>query len=234
LKTKPDKTSKEMLLNQNNIAVGDDPKANTLGDLQLFKMLLQPHFLFNSLNNLYALSVSKSDRTADAIAGLSGMLEKVVSCARQDKITLADEVDLIKDYIRLEEIWLGATSMLVDFQVSGDIDSVKIPPLVLYTFVENCFKHGIRKCGGDGWLKIKLRVKNGKVFFSTRNMVPDWEMEETSQGDHKGFGIDAVKELLKKSFGDNYLLNNGLDKKTYCVDLEIDTNNMLSTNQKNK
>src|SRR6056297_923843 len=131
-----------MLLNQNNIAVGDDPKANTLGDLQLFKMLLQPHFLFNSLNNLYALSVSKSDRTADAIAGLSGMLEKVVSCARQDKITLADEVDLIKDYIRLEEIWLGATSMLVDFQVSGDIDSVKIPPLVLYTFVENCFKHG--------------------------------------------------------------------------------------------
>jgi LytS/YehU family sensor histidine kinase len=213
-----------MLLSQNEIAIGDDQKTRSLGDLQLFKMLLQPHFLFNSLNNLYALSVSQSDRTADAIAGLSELLEKVVSCARQDMISLSDEVELIREYMKLEEIWLGTTNMIVDFQVSGNTDNVQVPPLVLYTFVENCFKHGIRKCGGEGWLKIKLTVRNGKVSFSTRNMVPTWDTPVEDKG-RNGFGIVAARELLEKKFKNRYNLVTGLAKNTYCVNLEIDTNN---------
>lgn len=218
-----------MLVSQSELTIANDQKVSKLADLELFKMLLQPHFLFNSLNNLYALSVKRSDQTTDAIAGLSELLEKVVSCSRQDYIPLSREIDLIRDYIKLERIWLGETTFLLDFQVSGDIDEVVVPPLLLYTFVENCFKHGIRRCAGEGWLTIKIQVKKGILFFSAQNLVPSWELEmNNTERKHSGLGVAAAKELLEKKCCGKFTLENGLKGNVYCVALKIDQLSRIS------
>lgn len=209
-----------MLISQNTYEISTEQKAAKLYDLELFKMLLQPHFLFNSLNNLYALSIKKSDQTSEAIAGLSELLEKIVSYSREEVIPLQNEIDLIKDYIKLERIWLGETSFVLDLQVSGDINEIKVPPLVLYTFVENCFKHGIRRCENQGWLTIKIEVRKDGLSFSTRNQLPEWDTESGDNG-RKGLGVIAAKELLENKCSGRFILHSGRRGNIYEVDLEI-------------
>ncbi len=209
-------------MQQNHIALQQDQKAGAFRDLELFKTLLQPHFLFNSLNNLYALAVKRSDQTTEAIAGLSDLLAKVVNCSRMDFITLDEEIDLIRDYVRLERIWLQESGFVYDIQVSGSRRDIQIPPLVLYTFIENCFKHGIRKCKGDGWLAVKIEVKDGNLLFRAKNRIPYCIDEEAvCRTTNAGFGILAVRKLLDKNCAGKYDLKAGCNGKTYQVELRI-------------
>lgn len=208
------------MLVQNDISLPNDNGNPKLGDLELFKMLLQPHFLFNSLNNLYALSIKQSDKTSEAIAALSELLEKVVSCAREDYIPVSREIELIEQYIRLEKIWLGETNFLLDFKTIGDSNGIYVPPLVLYTFVENCFKHGIRKCDRGGWLSLRIEIKEDMLYFKARNQVP-FEENHNCQDSKKGLGVLAAKELLERKCAGNYELKNEMNGKVYCVDLRI-------------
>ena len=190
--------------------------------LELFKSLLQPHFLFNSLNNLYAISLRESDQTPDAIAGLSRMLERVVSFSRREMVSLAEEVDLIRDYISLEKIWLGELAFMLDFQVKGDVNSVSIPPLAIYTLIENAFKHGIRKCQKPGWITIQVVVRQDKVFLKIRNSI-----EQVGQGSPSdnilgtGLGIKAVNSLLEGCYHKSYFLDARSLGDVYAVDLII-------------
>ena len=190
--------------------------------LVLFKSLLQPHFLFNSLNNLYALSLRESDQTPDAIAGLSRMLERVVGFSRREMISLAEEVDLIRDYISLEKIWLGELAFMLDFQVKGDVNSVSIPPLAIYTLIENAFKHGIRKCQNPGWITIQVVVKQDKVLLKIRNSIEP-SYEETAENSilGTGLGIEAVNSLLEDCFHKSYFLDARSLGDVYAVDLII-------------
>jgi LytS/YehU family sensor histidine kinase len=210
---------KEMFTGQQNIQWSESQGSRSARDFELFRMLLQPHFLFNSLNNLYALSVKASDQTSEAIAGLSMLLEKVVVSARQDYISLADEVDLIKSYIDLEKIWLGETSFYLDLKVMGDLDGMHLPPLVLYTFVENCFKHGIRKCSGGGWITIEIRAKEGHIYFLAKNSLSDGDGVSVN-GNH-GLGNEAVSKILKKRCSGHYRLKTKQNENSYQVELMI-------------
>jgi len=194
----------------------------SLGNFELFKMLLQPHFLFNSLNNLYALSVKRSAQTTDAIAGLSDLLVRVVSYSQKEFVTVEEEMDLIDQYIALEKIWLGEQGFLLDMQVKGDIGAFEVPPLVLYTFIENCFKHGIRKCKSDGWLTVKVEIRNDTLIFRAKNRVPDaiYGFDDESDG-NSGMGIMAAMELLNTKCNGRYFLKKGRKGNIYSVDLQI-------------
>lgn len=210
----------KMILDQYMISRNYKQQNDDRHELELFKSLLQPHFLFNSLNNLYALSLRQSDQTPDAIAGLSQLLEKVVSYSRKDLISLSEEVALIEDYIKLEKFWLGEFSFLLDFQVKGDVSNVTIPPLAIYTLIENAFKHGIRKCRQQGWITIHLHVKNDKVLLKIRNSIES--CENPAEGNapvHTGLGIEAVRKLLDLSFKKSYYLDARPIGNVYAVDL---------------
>jgi len=216
------KGDEEMILDQYMVSRNYQQQNDEGRDLELFKNLLQPHFLFNSLNNLYALSLRQSDQTPDAIAGLSQLLEKVVCYSRKDLISLSDEIALIEDYIALEKFWLGEYSFLLDFQVKGDVSNVSIPPLAVYTLIENAFKHGIRKCKGKGWITIHLVVKNDKVLLKIRNSIEN--CENPAEGNtpvHSGLGIEAVRKLLDGSFRKSYYLDARPIGNVYAVDLII-------------
>jgi len=197
-------------------------QADNKDNLELFKNLLQPHFLFNSLNNLYALSLRKSDETPEAIAGLSHLLERVVSFTRRDMIQLSEEIDLIKDYIALEKIWLGRCSFVMDFQVKGDTEGVSVPPLTIYTLIENAFKHGIRKCPNNGWVTIHLVVKDDKILLKVRNGVQAGvDSHEIAPLAHTGLGIEAVRKMLDSSYRKQYHLDARSIGNVYAVDLII-------------
>lgn len=197
-------------------------QAGGRSNLELFKNLLQPHFLFNSLNNLYALSLLKSDKTPQAIAGLSELLERVVYYSRKEFISLSDEVELIRSYIDLERIWLGENSFMLDFQVRGDTSSVFIPPLAIYTLIENAFKHGVRRSGNQGWITINLVVKPDKILLNVRNSLGDAMPFREAESDSKtGFGIEAVKKLLEGSYKKAYYLDARSLGNVYAVDLII-------------
>jgi LytS/YehU family sensor histidine kinase len=164
----------------------------------------------------------KSDQTPEAIAGLSQLLERVVEYSRKDMIPLSDEVGLIEDYIALEKIWLGECSFLLDFQVKGDTTGVSIPPLTIYTLIENAFKHGIRKCEGNAWISIHLLVKADKILLKVRNSVRSCEKTgPTVQASHTGLGIEAVRKLLDDSFRKKYYLDARSIGDVYAVDLII-------------
>ena len=211
-----------MIIDQYLVSKNFQQQSNEGHNLELFKNLLQPHFLFNSLNNLYALSLRQSDQTPGAIAGLSQLLEKVVSFSRKDLISLSEEVSLIEDYIALEKFWLGEYAFLLDFQVKGEVGNVSIPPLAIYTLIENAFKHGIRKCSGQGWITIHLVVKNDKVLLKIRNSIEN--CEHPAEGDttvHSGLGIEAVRKLLDGSYRKSYYLDARAIGNVYAVDLII-------------
>jgi LytS/YehU family sensor histidine kinase len=211
-----------MQANQKILTVSNEQPPAAFNDLELFKMLLQPHFLFNSLNNLYALSVIRSDQTSEAIAGLSDLLSRVVGCSRRDLVTVDEEVELIRQYIELEKIWLGKNSFLLHFSVSGDTENFKVPPMVLYTFVENCFKHGIRKCHGDGWLALNIEVRDSKLFFSAKNKVPEMTgMGFNTIEGRTGLGIEAARSLLEQKCTGRYYLKTGVKGSVYSVNLQI-------------
>ena len=192
-------------------------------NLELFKNLLQPHFLFNSLNNLYALSVRRSEETPEAIARLSILLERVVTYSRKETILLSEEIALIQEYVALEKIWLGECSFLMDFQVKGDTTGVSIPPLTIYTLIENAFKHGIRKCRNNGWVTIHLVVKNDKILLKVRNgLMESEDATQVSPVAATGLGIEAVRKLLDSSYRKHYHLDARPIGNIFAVDLIID------------
>ncbi|HER08508.1 MAG TPA: hypothetical protein ENO20_06315 [Bacteroides sp.] len=190
--------------------------------LELYKSLLQPHFLFNSLNNLYAISIHRSEQTPEAIAGLSHLLERIVQCSRMDLIPLSEEIRLVEDYLTLEKIWLGNNSFSLDFQVKGNTSDFRIPPLTIYTLVENAFKHGIRGSGNKGWVTVHLVVKKDRILFKIRNSMEavraDIHVDSESQN---GLGIEAVKRLLEGSYRKRFVLDVRTIGNVFAVDLII-------------
>ena len=211
-----------MIADQYLISRNHRSQEDERNNLELFKNLLQPHFLFNSLNNLYALSLRKSEETPEAIARLSLLLERVVNYSRKETILLSEEIGLIQEYIALEKLWLGECSFLMDFQVKGDTEGVSIPPLTIYTLIENAFKHGIRKCNKNGWVTIHLVVKEDKILLKVRNgvQVPE-DSTQASPVAATGLGIEAVRKLLESSYRKHYYLDARPIGNVFAVDLII-------------
>jgi len=150
------------------------------------------------------------------------LLERVVSFSRKDQILLSEEIELIDEYIALEKIWLGEYSFITDFQVKGDIEDVSIPPLTIYTLIENAFKHGIRKCESNGWITIHLAVKKDKILLKIRNSFQNCTNPDKSETtSHTGLGIEAVRKLLDGSFRKKYYLDARPIGDVYAVDLII-------------
>ena len=211
-----------MITDQYLISRNHQSQEDDRNNLELFKNLLQPHFLFNSLNNLYALSLRNSEDTPQAIAGLSLLLERVVTYSRRETILLSEEIALIQEYIALEKIWLGECSFLMDFQVKGDTDGVSIPPLTIYTLIENAFKHGIRKCHNNGWVTIHLVVKEDKILLKVRNGVQaSKDNTQVSPVAATGLGIEAVRKMLDSSYRKHYHLDARPIGNVFAVDLII-------------
>ncbi len=159
-------------------------------EIQLLKGQLHPHFLFNTLNNIYSLALQQSDKTADSILRLTDLLDYLVYWSDKEKVALGKEVELIRNYLAMEQLRYG-DRLLLTVDMDEPADGVKTSPLLLLPFVENCFKHGA-DAEGRLWIKVKLKQYNDKVVFSIENSKGDVAPQKAG-----GVGLSNIRQRLQ-------------------------------------
>ena len=138
---------------------------------KLFQSQFDPHFLFNTINNLYALSLLNPLKTRDVIKRIKIVLSYIIDEIQKENVDLQDEILLVENYIQLEKLRYGKR-LKVDFKIEGDFASKKIPPMILFFLVENCFKHGSSLDAGNPWIRLVVNAENNKLILSADNSKP--------------------------------------------------------------
>jgi two-component system, LytTR family, sensor kinase len=191
---------------------------NKVAQAKLIQSQFDPHFLFNTINNMYALSLLNPIKTREVIERIKIVLKYIIEEIQKDYVCLQEEVLLVENYIQLEKLRYGKRLNVV-FEKDEKLQSYKIPPMVLFFLVENCFKHGSSLDAGTPWIKISLKTRNGEIFLSTENSKPQ-TIPNTTVSENDKY---ALKELRKR-LGIIYLKDGfNLDiqnfEKTFKVDL---------------
>lgn len=194
-------------------------KRNLKTELNLLNAQLHPHFLFNTMNNLYALSIEKSSKTSEGIAKISNLLRSVLYECNDSEITLEKEIKLIENYIDLERMRYDGR-LQIEFKVSGELKNKKIAPMLLFTFVENCFKHGSSNDPEYPKIKIDLFATNDEIVFFAENSKPKitYHKQEENAG---GIGLKNVKKRLEIIYKEKYDLKLKDKKDSFIVSLSI-------------
>ena len=159
-------------------------------ELKFLRSQTNPHFLFNTLNNLYHLARKNNSKTPDAILKLSGLMRFMLYECSAATIPIQKEIGLIHDYIELEKLRYNER-LKIKFTVDIENDGQEIAPLLLMPFVENAFKHGASESTGNIWVHIFLKIKNGVLEFSVKNSKDSTEAEK-----EEGIGLKNIKRQL--------------------------------------
>lgn len=190
-------------------------------ELDYLKGQIHPHFLFNTLNNLYALTMQKSDDAPATVLKLSQMMHYMLYDAAAEIVPLTKEIKHIQNYIELERIRYGSRLDL-SFTVTGPVEGKNIAPLILLPFVENAFKHGISNEHRECWITIDLKVKEGTLMLKVENSI-NTTNKTTDLMDYKsGIGLKNVKRRLELLYPGTHQLNIVKEQDAHWVDLKIE------------
>jgi two-component system, LytTR family, sensor histidine kinase AlgZ len=186
-------------------------------ELQLLKAQVHPHFLFNTLNNIYSFSMDNSPKTPGLILKLSSLLSYMLYDCKADEVRLEKEINIMKDYIDLEKERYGNT-IEISWNVEGSIRDRFISPLLMLPFLENAFKHGASEQIERPWLSVELSVKSDIL----RCKIANSKNEFTSvHHNGNGIGIENVKKRLAFMYPDNYELAMHDEGNFFVVSLRI-------------
>jgi two-component system, LytTR family, sensor histidine kinase AlgZ len=186
-------------------------------ELKFLKAQVNPHFLFNTLNNLYYLSTIKSDTAPLVIAKLSEVMRYMIYDSNHEQIALDKEIEYMQHYIGLERLRLK-DDVPLEFEVAGRTDML-ISPLILITFLENAFKHGVSNGGDHCWIKARIRVDDNHLLYTIANS----KIKSLSYpADGEGIGLANVKRRLDLSYPGKHQLNIDNREDSYSVALTID------------
>lgn len=185
-------------------------------ELKLLRSQLHPHFLFNTLNNLYSLALEKSDKTPDLIIRLGDMLSYIIYDCNSDKVLLSKEIDFLNSFIELQKVRFSSSE--IQLEITGDVDNQKIAPMLLHTFIDNSFKHGAARISGDSWINISIDANNGFIDFKVENNTPAGQEMSEETG---GIGIENAKKRLQLIYKDRYDLKIHRSESTYSVSLKL-------------
>ena len=177
-------------------------------ELNLLKSQVQPHFLFNTLNNIYYEAYREAPRTAKLIERLSDIMRYFVDESPKDEVLLTTEIQFLDNYIALEKIRLRHEIELNFNQ--GFSGEVRLPPMLLMTFVENIFKHGIDKSSSNNKIELSLIQQEGYLLFETKN----YQFDKLGDQEKEGFGIKNLRKRLTLLYGTNFELRT--DKTADC------------------
>lgn len=186
-------------------------------ELAFLKSQVNPHFFFNTLNNLYALTLQKSDLAPEVVLKLSGLMSYMLYDSGAALVSLDKEVSILENYIALEELRFGSRLHL-HFEKAGLAGRpAQIPPLILLTLVENSFKHGMSRIIGEGHINLSLCVKNGELRFHIDNPI---DTIPATQQKH-GIGLRNTIRRLDLIYGPNYHLDSSETADRFHVDLKL-------------
>ena len=194
-------------------------KENLEAELSFLKSQIHPHFLFNTLNNLYALTLKKSDKAPEVVIQLSNMLEYMLYSGKEKYVPLSSEIKQLNEYINLEKIRYG-DRLIINVEFAGDIDNKMISPLILHPFVENCFKHGASTSIKSPYIEIMLNVVGNNLNFIVKNTYQ--EEDHVDEGFRKGIGLTNVRRRLELLYPNNNTLDICSKDGIYKVELNLD------------
>lgn len=197
-------------------------KEKATNELKFLKAQIQPHFLFNTLNNLYALTLTKSDLAPQVVLKLSELLDFILYQSNKATISIEKEIELIQGFIDLETLRYGDI-LNITFDHEVDDELTRISPLILLPFVENAFKHGTSGNNEDPTIHIQLKVKNNKLNFKVYNNKPKVAAEK-SENMSGGIGTQNLKRQLELNYTDQYHLDVQNSDQEYVVLLNLDLN----------
>ena len=184
-------------------------------ELSFLKAQINPHFLFNTLNNIYSLSVTGSRHTSESIMKLSNIMRYVTDEVTSDFVSLQSEINCINDYIDLQRLRLGKKTSL-NFEVPDNVSNQKIAPLVLMTFIENTFKYGISK-REESTIHIRILVEGCAIFFLCQNRI-----FENGPTERAGIGIANTRHRLEHIYPRKHQLKISTENNLFTVNLKID------------
>ena len=198
-------------------------KSQTLqSELKFLKSQINPHFLFNTLNSLYALTLKKSDLAPEIVLKLSEMMRYMLYECNEREVSLSKEINYLKNYLELEKIRQGK-KMNINFQITGEVSNQKIAPLMFIPFIENSFKHGISNQISNGYVNILLEIEGNEVYMTIENSKAASLPSPTGKRSG-GIGLKNVRRRLNLLYPERYKLAIEEDPNTYTVKLEIDLN----------
>ena len=186
-------------------------------ELNYLKAQVNPHFLFNSLNSIYALSREQSLETPDLVMQLSELMRYQLESSKKETVLLKEELEFIENYVLLEEKRLSKRCT-IEFLIEGDLSSLRISPMLLIPFVENAIKHGAQSTNEQSSIDISVAIKSATLYFCILNSKPSIVPESN----RKGLGLDNVKRRLNLLYPNSHVLDIYDAEKKYRVNLSID------------
>ena len=190
-------------------------KEKIQAELSFLKSQINPHFLFNTINDVYALTFQKDDKAPDALLKLSSMLRYMLDEGIKEKVRLEKELSYVNDYIELQVIG-SKNKICIDFTIEGKMSSQEIAPLILIPFAENIFKHGIINDLNEKPL-IFVQIENDHLRLTTRNKIKHQEKDKTA-----GIGLNNVKRRLELMYPGKYSFKVENENNNFSCLLEID------------
>jgi len=194
-------------------------KGKLEAELKTLKAQINPHFLFNTLNNLYGLALEDSEKTAKSILKLSDILHYLLHECNEQYVSLKKEIKLINDYVSLEKLRYS-NRLDVKIEIIGETSKAVIPPMILLPFVENAFKHGISKHLQKAYVNILLTVKDNELGFYVENSKSD-KVSLNGSDYAEGIGLKNVKKRLEILYNDNFNLDIVDKKESFRINLSL-------------
>ena len=191
---------------------------NLHSELKFLRTQINPHFLFNTLNSLYALTLKKSDRAPETVLKLSAMMRYMLYESNAKAVPLQKEVEYLHNYLDLERLRYGESADII-FELEGNIDEQQIAPMILVTFVENAFKHGLGRVLNGGFVHIVMLVEEEEMRFHIENAKPREVEAETGPG---GIGLANVRRRLDLLYPEGHELQILVTDQAYALDLYLD------------
>ncbi|MCQ2204622.1 MAG: sensor histidine kinase [Bacteroidales bacterium] len=188
-------------------------------EMKFLKSQINPHFLFNAMNNIYALSIIKSERTPEMILKLSDMLRFTLYESENKKVKVGREVDYIINFIEFQKIKMDSEpNIRVD--ISNCNKELMIEPMLLVPFIENSFKHGNIDNTKKGWLQVEIKTLGPMLVFQVANSLPSIAINKDVVG---GIGVENVRKRLDMLYPGRYELSITTDDSEFRVFMKIDT-----------
>lgn len=201
--------------------VADLEKNQLETELLFLKTQISPHFFFNTLNNIHSLALEKSNKTPKVILRLSELMRYLLYETKYERQTLEKEILCIQNYLDLEKI-RHDDLLKINMSISGDIQEKKIAPILLLTFVENAFKHGVNKNIGIVKIDIDFTVEEDFLYFTIINPLPAITEFKNELNPSSGIGLENVKKRLNLGYNEkDYKLTITNDSENFTVNLKI-------------
>lgn len=207
------KLSKDWIQNQQLMKEKEKQYLET--ELNFLKTQIHPHFFFNTLNNLYSLTLKKSDQAPEVVLKLSALMSYMLYESNAPRVSLNKEISYLQNYLDLEKLRFGQR-LVVHFEMEGQIDEVSILPMILILFVENSFKHGVKNNINKIIIEISLKVEGAFLFFKIKNPVG-----ENIPSENTGIGLKNARRRLELLYGKNYQLDISEKDNEFIVSLKM-------------